>query len=229
MKFLKNFDNSLEVMKIKYQNIYILKLHYTFLSPIEKGVDIMRLTVTGRNITLTDALKDVVEKKLSKLDKYFVPEVDTRVTLSVQKNRQIIEVTIPWNGMIVRGEESTDDMYASIENVVEKIEKQILKNKTRFERKLHEGSVRLKDIPLYDFSEEDDSKIVKTKKFPIKPMDAEEAVLQMDLLGHSFFVFKNADSNEVNVVYKRKDGNYGLIEPEFQKKDGLGHLFNCEL
>lgn len=175
----------------------------------------MRLTVTGKNIALTDALKDIVEKKLSKLDKYFVPEVDTRVTLSVQKNRQIIEVTIPFNGMLVRGEESTDDMYSSIENVVEKIEKQILKNKTRVERRLHEGSLRLKDTPAYESSEEEENKIVKTKRFAIKPMDTEEAVLQMDLLGHNFFVFKNADSNEVNVVYKRKDGNYGLIEPEF--------------
>lgn len=175
----------------------------------------MRLTVTGKNIALTDALKDIVEKKLSKLDKYFVPEVDMRVTLSVQKNRQIIEVTIPFNGMIIRGEEATDDMYSSLENVVEKIEKQILKNKTRFERRLHEGSLRLKDIPSYELYDDEDSKIVKTKKFAIKPMDTEEAVLQMDLLGHNFFVFKNADSNEVNVVYKRKDGNYGLIEPEF--------------
>ena len=175
----------------------------------------MRLTVTGKNIVLTDALKDIIGKKLSKLDKYFVPEVDTRVTLSVQKNRQIIEVTIPFNGMIVRGEESTDDMYSSIENVVEKIEKQILKNKTKFERRLHEGSLRIKDLPAYDASEEEDNKIVKTKRFAIKPMDTEEAVLQMDLLGHSFFVFKNAESNEVNVVYKRKDGDYGLIEPEF--------------
>jgi putative sigma-54 modulation protein len=175
----------------------------------------MRLTVTGKNITLTDALKEIIEKKLSKLDKYFVPEVDTRVTLSVQKNRQIIEVTIPFNGMIVRGEEATDDMYSSIENVVEKIEKQILKNKTKFERRLHEGSLRLKDLPAFELGEEEENKIVKTKRFAIKPMDTEEAVLQMDLLGHNFFVFKNADSNEVNVVYKRKDGNYGLIEPEF--------------
>lgn len=174
----------------------------------------MRLTVTGKNIALTDALKDIVAKKLSKLDKYFVPEADARVTLSVQKSRQIIEVTIPFNGMLVRGEEVSDDMYSSIENVVEKIEKQILKNKTKFERKLHDGSLRLKDLPLIDV-EEEDNKIVRTKKFAIKPMDTEEAVLQMDLLGHNFFVFKNADSNEVNVIYKRKDGNYGLIEPEF--------------
>jgi putative sigma-54 modulation protein len=179
-----------------------------------KGVDYMRLTVTGKNIALTDALKDIIEKKLSKLDKYFIPEADARVTLSVQKNRQIIEVTIPFNGMLVRGEEVTEDMYSSIENVVEKIEKQILKNKTKFERKLHDGSLRLKDMPIYE-QEEEDNKIVKTKRFAIKPMDMEEAVLQMDLLGHNFYVFKNADSNEVNVVYKRKDGNYGLIEPEF--------------
>lgn len=179
-----------------------------------KGVDYMRFTITGKNITLTDALKNTVEKKLSKLDKYFSPNVEVHATLSVQKNNQIIEVTIPFNGIILRGEESTQDMYASIDNVLEKLEKQIIKHKTRIERQVHDGTIRFKDLPVYE-EEDDEPKIVRTKKFAMKPMDAEEAVLQMELLGHSFFVFKDAESNEVNVVYKRNDGNYGLIEPEF--------------
>ncbi|SKA75513.1 putative sigma-54 modulation protein [Caloramator quimbayensis] len=175
----------------------------------------MKLTVTGKNIALTNALKDIVEKKMGKLDKYFDPDVEAHVTLSVQKNIQRIEVTIPFNGVILRGEESTEDMYSSIDNVIEKIEKQIIKHKTKLERKIHEGTLRFSDIPSAAFDEDDEPKIVKTKKFAIKPMDVEEAVLQMDLIGHNFYVFMNADTEEVNVVYKRKDGNYGLIEPEF--------------
>lgn len=173
----------------------------------------MKITIVGKNLTLTDALKDTVEKKIGKLARYFAPEVEARATLSVQKSRQIIEVTIRFNGMILRGEESTDNMYNSIENVVDKIEKQIIKNKTKFERKLHEGTLRIGEIPVSN-AEDEEHKVVKTKKFNIKPMDIEEAILQMDLLGHSFFVFRNADDDEVNVIYKRKDGNYGLIEPE---------------
>jgi putative sigma-54 modulation protein len=179
-----------------------------------RGVDFMRFMITGKNIALTDALKDAVEKKLGKLDKYFDANVEARATLSVQKNRQIIEVTIPTNGIILRGEEATDDMYTSIDNVVEKIEKQIAKHKTKLEKRVHEGTLRFADVPAYDF-DDNELKIVKTKRFAMKPMSADEAVLQMDLLGHNFFVFMNAESNEVNVVYKRKDGNYGLIEPEF--------------
>lgn len=174
----------------------------------------MKFMITGKNIALTDALKSTVEKKLGKLEKYFNPEVEVHATLSVQKNRQIIEVTIPFNGILLRGEESTTDMYTSIDNVVDKLEKQILKHKTKLERRTHDGSLRLMEIPNEAFDEEE-PQIVKTKRFAVKPMDVDEAVLQMDLLGHDFFVFRNADSNEVNVVYKRKDGNYGLIEPEF--------------
>lgn len=174
----------------------------------------MKFTITGKNITLTDALKDTVERKLGKLAKYFDPEVEVHVTLSVQKTNQRIEVTIPFNGVILRGEEATDDMYSSIDNVVDKIERQIIKHKTRLERKVHEGTLRFANIP-FDTEEDDEPKIVKTKKFAIKPMDVEEAVLQMELIGHNFYVFMNADTEEVNVVYKRKDGNYGLIEPEY--------------
>ncbi|SHI39124.1 ribosome hibernation-promoting factor, HPF/YfiA family [Lutispora thermophila] len=175
----------------------------------------MRIRVSGKNIEVTNALRERVEKKLSKFEKYFNPDTEVNATLTVEKNRHIIEVTIPFNGIILRGEEATEDMYTSIDNVVEKLEKQIAKYKTRLERKIKDGSVRFEN---FSFSEEDDDeepRIVKTKRFAMKPMPVEEAVLQMELLGHNFFMFFNADSEEVNVVYKRKDGDYGLIEPEF--------------
>lgn len=176
----------------------------------------MKITVTGKNIEMTTALKSTVEKKISRLEKYFNPDVEAHVTLSVQKTRQIIEVTIPFNGVLLRGEESNEDMYTSIDLVVDKIERQIRKQKTRIERKTHGDSLRYQAIPdMTDEEKTEESRIVKTKKFAIKPMSPEEAVLQMELLGHSFFVFESADEGEVNVVYKRKDGNYGLIEPEF--------------
>lgn len=178
----------------------------------------MKITVSGKNIDVTDALRDTVIRKISKLDRYFNPEVEAQVTLSVEKNRHIIEVTIPFDGVILRGEESTEDMYASIDNVLDKLERQIDKHKTRIVRKLRENSVRIVDSPAADTNDAEGAYnpvIVKTKRFAIKPMPVDEAVLQMDLLGHSFFVFLNGETEEVNVVYKRKDGRYGLIEPEF--------------
>lgn len=178
----------------------------------------MRITVTGKNIEVTDALRDNVMRKISKLDKYFNPVVEAQVTLSVQKNHHIIEVTIPFDGVILRGEVSTDDMYTSIDSVLDKIEKQIRKHKTRLERKLRENPFKfMNNFPGESDTEEEqyNPSIVKTKKFAIKPMPVDEAVLQMDLLGHNFFVFLNGETEEVNVVYKRKDGRYGLIEPEF--------------
>jgi len=178
----------------------------------------MKITVSGKNIDVTDALRDSVIRKISKLDKYFNPEVEAQVTLSVQRNRHIIEVTIPFDGVILRGEESTDDMYASIDMVLDKLEKQIIKHKTRLERKLRVNSFKVADTSPREIEDEDElynPLIVRTKKFAIKPMPVDEAVLQMDLLGHNFFVFLNAETEEVNVVYKRKDGRYGLIESEF--------------
>lgn len=177
----------------------------------------MKIKVSGKNIEVTEALREAVNKKLSKLDRYFNPDVELHATLSVQKNRKIFEVTIPFNGVFLRSEEANDDMYASIDLVADKLERQIRKQKTRLERRNYTGSLRYQAIPtddvIVDPSEE--QRIVKTKKFAIKPMSPEEAVLQMELVGHSFFVFLSADSEEVNVVYKRKNGNYGLIEPEF--------------
>ena len=172
----------------------------------------MKVTVIAKNMELTDALKEIVQKKISKLEKYFENNVEAKATLSVQKNRQIIEVTIPFNGVILRGEESTSDMYKSLDLVEDKLERQIRKQKTRLSRK-HGGSVRFGEIDAKPI-EEDEGQLVKVKKFGVKPMNSEEAILQMDLLGHNFFVYQDADSSKVNVVYKRKDGDYGLLEPE---------------
>lgn len=178
----------------------------------------MKIIISGKNMEITSALRNVVEKKLQKLDRYFNPELKMHATLSVTKNRQTIEVTIPFGDVFLRAEESTDDMYASIDAVVDKMERQIRKQKTKLERRTYGvDSVRFMNVPDMNDEgrEEEEAKIVKTKRFAIKPMSAEEAVLQMELLGHNFFVFQEADSSDVNVVYKRKDGNYGLIEPEF--------------
>jgi putative sigma-54 modulation protein len=176
----------------------------------------MRIVVSGKNIVVTDALKDKVNKKLSKFEKFLGPNSEAHATLSVEKGRHIFEVTIPFNGIILRGEEATDDMYMSIDNVIEKLEKQVHKQKTKLERKMKDYNLRFdtlfENIPD---TEEEELQIVKTKRFAMKPMPAEEAAMQMELLGHNFFVFSNSDTEEVNVIYKRKDGNYGLIEPEF--------------
>lgn len=175
----------------------------------------MKVTVIAKNIELTNALKEIVEKKIRKLEKYFEGDINAKATLSVQKNRHTIEVTIPFNGVILRGEESTDDMYKSLDLVEDKLERQIRKQKTRLSRR-HGGSVRFAEVKESDVKvAEDDGTLVKVKKFGVKPMNSEEAILQMDLLGHNFFVYQDAESSKVNVVYKRRDGNYGLLEPEF--------------
>ncbi|NSJ92988.1 ribosome-associated translation inhibitor RaiA, partial [Coprococcus sp. MSK.21.13] len=145
----------------------------------------MKITVTGKNIEVTNALRNVVEKKLEKLDKYFKPDIEAQVTLSVEKNRQIIEVTIPFNGVILRGEEANEDMYASIDLVIDKLERQIRKQKTKLQKRMHGDSLRFQFIPDYEGDKsKEESKIVKTKRFAMKPMSSEEAVLQMELIGH---------------------------------------------
>ncbi len=173
----------------------------------------MKVKVIGKDIKVTDALKEVIEKKLMKLDKYFKPEVEAHITLSVVKNTHSIEITIPFNGVYLRAEEKNEDMYTALDFVLDKLERQIRKQKTRMERKLYGNSLIYDKIP--NEVNYDEAKIVKTKRFAIKPMDPEEAILQMDLIGHNFFVFLNSQTEEIDVVYKRKDGNYGLIEPEF--------------
>ncbi len=171
----------------------------------------MKITTTGRRIDVTSGLKDYIEKKLSKLDKFFSDESTAQATLSVQKDDHIIEVTIYHEGMIFRAEVRDADMYAAIDRVVDVLERQIRKQKTRLEKKLREGAFAdYADVD--DYAEEEEFKIVKTKKYENKPMSVEEAILQMNLLGHEFYIFNNAKTLDKEVVYKRKDGNYGLIE-----------------
>ena len=165
---------------------------------------------------VSEALKERVNKKLGKLGKFFSPQTEAHVTMNVQKNRHILEVTIQSSGITLRAEVASEDMYSSIDKAENILEGQIRKYKTRLEKRLHSTAFQADnfiDEPAVE--EEKEFKVMRTKKFAIKPMPLEEAILQMNLLGHEFFMFSNAESNEVNVVYKRKDGNYGLIEPEF--------------
>lgn len=176
----------------------------------------MRFTITGRNLEVTPGLKAAVEEKIGKLDRYFNPDTEVTVTMSVQKENQNIEVTIPVKGHILRAEESSSDMYVSIDLVEEVIERQLKKYKNKLiDRKQAAASFTSQFLEEDSAYLDDEIKIVKTKRFGMKPMDPEEACFQMELLGHSFYVFLNADTDEVNVVYKRKGNTYGLIEPEF--------------
>ncbi len=175
----------------------------------------MKYIITGRNIEVTEGLKTAVNEKIGKLEKYFNPNTEVIVTLSVEKERQKIEVTIPVKGNIIRAEQISSDMYVSIDLVEEVIERQLKKYKNKIVDKKHAHESFTPEFIEKDYDEDDTIKIVRTKKFAIKPMDIEEACIQMELLGHSFFVFRNAESDEVNVVYKRKGNTYGLIEPEF--------------
>ena len=174
----------------------------------------MNIIISGRNMDVTPGLKSAVEAKIGKLEKYFTADTEVHVTLSVEKDRQKIEVTIPVKGNIIRSEQTSNDMYVSIDLVEEIIERQLKKYKTKLIA-AHQAAGSFQ--PSYmenDFEEEEEIRIVRTKKFDIKPMYPEDACVQMELLGHSFFVFCNAETDEVNVVYKRKGNTYGLIEPE---------------
>lgn len=173
----------------------------------------MRYIISARNTGLTEGLQTAVESKLSKLERYFTPDTEVHVTLIVEHDRQKVEVTIPMKGSIIRAEEVSEDMYSSIDLVQETIERQLRRYKTKIVDR-NQASVVPAFIEEPESAEEDEIRIVKTKRFAVKPMDPEEACLQMEMLGHSFFVFRNADSDQVCVVYKRKDGAYGLIEPE---------------
>ena len=175
----------------------------------------MRFTITGRNIEVTQGLREAVEDKLGKLDRFFAPATEAVVRLSVQKYIQKIEVTIPVKGHIIRAEESSSDMYVSIDLVEEILERQLKKYKNKLIDKKQSAPSFSEAFLQEDASAEEEIQIVKSKKFAVKPMDPEEACVQMELLGHNFYVFLNADTEEVNVVYKRKGGTYGLIEPEF--------------
>lgn len=182
-----------------------------------KGVGFMKLIFAGKNMDITQALKDITSEKMSKLDKYFDEDIEGHVTYSTEGDRHKIEVTINLPGTILRAEEETYDMYESLDKVVDILEGQIRKYKGKLQaRYRNTDTIRFENIkPLEEEEEDNGPKIVRTKRFILKPMTPEEAVLQMELLNHDFFVYMDGDTGETNVVYKRKDGNYGVIEPEF--------------
>jgi putative sigma-54 modulation protein len=181
----------------------------------KKGVDFMRYIISGKNIDITSGLRDAVESKIGKLERYFSPDTEVQVTMSVEKGRQKIEVTIPVKGNIIRAEQDSNDMYVSIDLVEEIIERQIKKYRTKLIDKKQNTPSFSEAFLQEEADQEETIHIEKTKRFAMKPMDPEEACIQMELLGHNFFMFLNAETDEVNVVYKRKANSYGLIEPEF--------------
>ena len=174
----------------------------------------MKFIILGKNIEVTPGLRSAVEDKIGKLEKYFNPDTEAHVTLSVEKDRQKIEVTIPVKGNIIRSEQVSNDMYVSIDLVEEIIERQLKKYKTKLIAKEQSAGCFKQDFIEKDYMDEEEVQIVRTKKFDIKPMYPEDACVQMELLGHNFYVFCNAETDQVNVVYKRKGNSYGLIEPE---------------
>ncbi len=179
----------------------------------------MKIIFKGKHIEVTDAMRNYIEKRLNKIERHFDHILEVIVTLSVEKNRQIVEATLQASRALIRAEEKTDDMYTSIDKVADKLERQIQKYKEKYFQKPHPSSERKglvnEGVNVEDSESDKIAKIVRTKRFAIKPMSVEEAAMQMNLLGHNFFVFANDNTNKVNVLYKRKDGNFGLIEPEF--------------
>lgn len=177
----------------------------------------MKITIRGKNAVVTDALKSYLEKKLTKLTRYFDSIQEAQVTVSTVGDNYSVEVTIPLNGgMILRGEDmSRESFYEAVDAVSEKLERQVRKYRTKLYRKFRNHGLKALIAEMGESSKkEEEAAIVKTKRFMMKPMPVDEAILQMNLLGHDFYVFRNAETEQVNVLYKRKDGNYGLIEPE---------------
>jgi putative sigma-54 modulation protein len=181
---------------------------------MKKGMGCMKFTISGKNIAVTDGLRSAIEDKLGKLERYFTPDTEVIVTLSVEKERQKIEVTIPVHGNMIRSEQVSNDMYVSIDLVEEVIERQLRKYKNKIVDRKQSAANFQKAYLDKDYEEDEEVRIIRTKKFDIKPMYPDDACVQMELLGHSFFVFVNAENDQVNVVYKRKGNTYGLIEPE---------------
>ena len=176
----------------------------------------MNFHIVGKNVDVTDNLRETIEEKLGKLDRYFTKETNCNVTLSVEKERQKVEVTVPIHDGVIRSEQSSNDMYVSIDLVEEVIERRLRKYKNKIIDKKQGGGSNFKDSFVEEVlePEEGEIEIIRSKRFEIKPMYPEDACVQMELLGHAFFVFNNAETGQTNVVYKRKEGNYGLIEPE---------------
>lgn len=180
-----------------------------------KGVVTMQYIISGKNIDVTEGLKSAIYDKIGKLERYFTQDTEVHVTLSVEKERQKIEITIPMKGNIVRAEQVSNDMYVSIDLVEEIIERQLRKYKNKLVDQKQTAANLSKAFVDEEIEDDEEIKIIRSKRFAMKPMDPEEACIQMDLLGHNFYVFRNAITEEVNVVYKRKGNTFGLIEPEF--------------
>lgn len=180
---------------------------------LRKGCNLMKITIYGKQMTVRESLKLAVEKKLCKFDKFFGEETEAFVTCKVRKGDKIIEITVNYGGTTFRSEEESETFITALDRAVESLERQIRKNKTRIEKRVKRGAFVIAEDDDDEYIEESEFEI-RTKTFPFKPMTAEEAILQMNLLGHSFFAFTDAETEDVCVVYKRKDGNYGLIIPE---------------
>ena len=177
-------------------------------------------TIRGKNVEITPALRDYVEKRIGKVTRYFKEVGEISALLSVSKDRQKVEVTVPVQGVLLRGQEVTDNMYTSIDLVIEKLDRQIRKHKTKMQRRFRDGTLldEAFSAPAFAPSIPDDESefpVVKKKRFTVRPMDVQEAIMQMNLLNHDFFVYRDADTETVSVVYRRKDGKYGLIESEY--------------
>lgn len=203
-------------MFIFYKTRYIYNKENEFSEKTTRGVIYMKFNIIGRKYDIKDDVRDYVEKKLAKLDKFFKDEPTARVVLGTIKDNDYIEAQINAGGMIYRAEVEDKEILAAIDRIVDVIERQIRKNKTRLSKKIRSGALDdtklISGANFVDEEEQGEFEIVKTKRFSVKPMTTEEAILQMKLLGHNFFVFKNNDTNEMNVVYERKDGKYALIE-----------------
>ena len=174
----------------------------------------MKYSIRGEKIEITDAIKSYIEQKIGKLDKYFenADDITANVLVKIRDKVQKIEITVPAQQYTLRSEEANEDLYAAIDLTVDKLERQIRKNKTKINSKIKKNLIQNFELDLEDNFEEETSKVLKRKKVDMKPMDEEEAIMQMNLLGHSFFVFKNSETDSISVVYQRKDGNYGIID-----------------
>lgn len=214
--------NQLEFITVNWYNIFMNiwngwgpeKLHIFIHKYKPKELDSMRYIISGKNIDVTDGLRDAIYEKIGKLERYFTEDTEVHVTFSVEKERQKIEVTIPMKGNIIRAEEESTDMYVSIDLVEEIIERQLRKYKNRIVERKQAGHGLSQAFVEEEVADEEEIEIIRSKRFAIKPMDPEEACVQMELLGHDFYVFRNSETDEVNVVYRRKKNSYGLIEPE---------------
>lgn len=176
----------------------------------------MKVIITSKNFSSSTNLNDTIKAKFEKLSKYFSKDIVANVTLSVEKERQKIEATINANGTLFRAEDTSMDAYASVDRVVDKLASQMSRFKTKLKRKHKEQKeIIFAELPDVEEDETEDVKVVRKKKFELLPMSVDEAVLQMELLGHTFFVFLNIDTDSVNVVYKRKDNDYGLLETQY--------------